>query len=157
MAKQKSLKKTIKSNKKKKLNLKNIDFKKNWKKLSFGGALALLLFSSISFAGYTYIEQRNVEAKAAGWTLVHASSPARLTIRACRYGSTNNVRLQYGNALFGSYNFFANGQNTTVSGSNNIYYPKYVYKTIYSSPNGLNVGISGKGSTTFNIYGVALC
>ena len=86
MAKQKKIKN-------KKLSLRNLDFKKNWKKLSFSGALALLLITSVGFAGYTYLEQRNLEAQAAGYTTLGWSN--RL-MRVCKYSNgTSSVGFKY--------------------------------------------------------------
>lgn len=50
---------------KKKINLKNINFKKNWKKLSYLGLAGFLALSSIGYGGWKFYEQES--ASAAGW------------------------------------------------------------------------------------------
>jgi elongation factor P len=44
-----SVKKSLKTNKKKKFSLKNLDFKKNWKKLSYLGLAGFLTIASLGY------------------------------------------------------------------------------------------------------------
>ncbi len=67
-AKSTSIKKSIKSNKNKKFSLKNLDFKKNWKKLSYLGLAGFLALSSVGYGGWKLYEQES--ASAAGWSRI---------------------------------------------------------------------------------------
>ncbi len=67
-----SVKKAVKSNKKKKFSLKNLDFKKNWKKLSYLGLAGFLAFSSIGYGVWkNYVQD---EASAYYWGLISSTS-----------------------------------------------------------------------------------
>lgn len=57
-----NLKKSIKSNKNKKNILKKLDFKKNWKKLSYLGLAGFLALSSIGYGGWKLYEQESASA-----------------------------------------------------------------------------------------------
>ena len=166
MANQKSLKKSIKSNKRKKLNFKNLDLKKNWKKLSFSGALALLLFSSVGFGAYTYISQKNLEAQAAGWTWI---GPVNVngSLRGCKtyvnsaYGPLYLVRMQVysgqGTATASSV-VYRNGQFISSSNSGFISQYRYGYTSSYISivlndKAAIDVRGSISGRTAIDIYG----
>ncbi len=144
MAKQKSLKKTIKNNKKKKLNLKNIDFKKNWKKLTYSGALALLLFASVGFGGYTYLSNKNLEAEAYSWTGVYSKNG--VNIYACKSGTTG-VSGHVRNLSGRSVTVIHNGSPTTIyNGSSRIYSPrKTPWGGVYVDVNGATVRTVDRG------------
>jgi hypothetical protein len=81
-----SVKKSLKSNKKKKFSLKNLDFKKNWKKLSYLGLAGFLLLSSITYGGWKRIEEER--ANAAGNYTVITGSANYIGVIACALNSS---------------------------------------------------------------------
>jgi hypothetical protein len=63
-----STKKLSKTNKLNKTNLKKLNFKKNWKKLSYLGFAGFLAISSVGYGGWKFYEQES--ASASGWTRI---------------------------------------------------------------------------------------
>jgi hypothetical protein len=57
-----SVKKSLKTNKKKKFSLKNLDFKKNWKKLSYLGLSGFLVVASFGYGAWGLYQQDKASA-----------------------------------------------------------------------------------------------
>lgn len=121
-----SVKKSIKTNKKKKFSLKNLDFKKNWKKLSYMGLAGFLGVLSLGYSGYDYYQEKN--ASAAGYGLYLGGIPIpTLTSKgyvytyACKtfVASSNRYQIRY-----------------TISNRTNL--------TVYG-----NIGLGGSGSASY--------
>lgn len=93
-AKSTSVKKSIKSNKKQKFSLKNLDFKKNWKKLSYLGLAGFLALSSVGYGVWRTVDPS--EASAFGQVLIlsaNSNQSARLYMCSKFVPATNTYRL----------------------------------------------------------------
>jgi hypothetical protein len=87
--KQKNIKKQTKTNKGK-FGLRKLDFKKNWKKLSYLGLAGFLTLTSVGYAGWNYFNEDDASA------LSYTSEGVRLynkssSLTLCKYASKTST------------------------------------------------------------------
>lgn len=88
-AKVTSVKKALKSNRKKKFSLKNLEFKNNWKKLSYLGLAGFLAFSSISYGAYKKISQEDASALQGSFGSLYISPGQTFNLYGCQVYRAN--------------------------------------------------------------------
>jgi hypothetical protein len=143
-----NLKKSLKSNKKK-FSLKNLDFKKNWKKLSYLGLSGFLVVASLGYAGWDHFRQKDASAFSPVRTY-YVTPTEYVTLYMCKYsvsaggyaiGSFMNNRSSYNiksnwSTTYGERNIsllYANPWskgNSDYSTINAATSNKYIYYTI---------------------------
>lgn len=165
-AKSTSVKKSIKSNKNKKFSLKNLDFKKNWKKLSYLGLAGFLALSSVGYGGWKLYEQESASAIAfTNWgSKTTAQRVGSSYIKMCRVNTLKQVtvvrfKMVKINSGYEKFSIVTNGEDyywgTSISGQHAEGELNYV--SVNSS---FSVGISGpvnSGNGTNYVYSLTTC
>ncbi|HMT18604.1 MAG TPA: hypothetical protein PKD20_01755 [Candidatus Saccharibacteria bacterium] len=130
MAKKATIKKITKSNKKN-LSLKKLDFKKNWKKLSYIGLSAFLAVVSVGYAGWDRFGQKDASA---------ANSVNTLWITS---GSYINLYTCKSNDSSGKYKISTFLYNRSIYQASSTWVASVQGPTVTASPNNKGVVKSG--------------
>jgi hypothetical protein len=150
--KQKSIKKQAKTNKGK-FGLKKLDFKKNWKKLSYLGLSGFLVIASLSYGGWKLYQQNNASA----WRMTFLTrQPVYLS-----GSSMNGCKIKAGNTWYG---VFFNDNTSTLTSYNSAKLSiastsNVVSSSTWSNPkynNSNSRTLSAKSSTANVLYSVSV-